>query len=252
MPNTHCKDCVFSNVASDANACKFDIPQMVIDNHNILVKDNYNYIENYKCFYGFSRKILEENKESLSLESIENMVLTRSKIRYYLVLDIRSIKPEDMSDIIYLINNLDIKPQYISFIILPQNNAKDTFKLLNENLKVECKWKLHTFLENMPLNDVVNISAETNLNTANSSILFVYDYSQKESLNINNAINYMHYHFIIKQDNLFGISHDGLHGLCLPIAIYRSLLSLVDRDIIKAINDTPVIKLSTYEIEKST
>jgi hypothetical protein len=262
MGNTYCKGCVFSSPTdaltydySENSHCKFDIPKYIKNIKTITVKDQYYYIENYICKYAFSENVLQQNA-NLDAKEIENIIIEKAKLKYYLIINIIGNKcSSSLLDMIISVNQLDIKPNMISVLIDTSLDKKEIFDTIQQNLDKKIKWKIHTFVDSIPLNDRFNIAAETTIQNSESSNIFLYDLAAKTtSISLNDMVNHVHYTRNVEQRVSYGFIEkpDNLSGLCLPISLYKSIITNIDRDIIKGINMVEEIKLDRYEIEKST
>lgn len=262
MANTHCKGCVFSSPTetltfdySGDSHCKFDIPKYIKEIKTISVKEKFYYIENYMCRYAFSENVMRQNAD-LDAEKIENMIIEKAKLKYYMVVNIIGISCQSsILDMVLSINNLDIKPSMLSIISDASLDKASVFNTIQKNLDKNIKWKMHNFVDTIPLNDRFNIASETTLENIVCSNILLYDTATRTcSVSLNDMINHVHYTRNIEQRRVYGFieKDNSLSGLCLPVSLYKSLITNVDRDIIKAINTVQEIKLERYEIEKST
>jgi hypothetical protein len=250
MANTYCKGCAFSktNIAIE-EACEFDIPYHVKDIKNILIKDDSYYIENYKCKYAFSNQILIEN--NINKNDIKEKLVLGSHIAYYLIINARHLsKIEDFIYIAEQINSMDIQPKLVSILIdINNTNNKTIFETLHNNIKKDIRWKLHAFLNDVSFNEAANIAAETNIQTSESALLYFWDSSVSDFSITNNRINHIFFVRNIQQNNIFGFRSSEFDGMCLPISLYKSIITLVDRDILKALSSITDFSLETYEQE---
>lgn len=262
MANTYCKGCIFSSPTetlafdySGDSHCKFNIPQYIKEIKTISVKEKFYYIENYMCRYAFADSIMKQNSD-LDAETIENLIIEKAKLKYYMAVNIIGASCSSLIlDMILSINNLDIKPIMLSIISDASLDKANVFNTIQQNLDKNIKWKMHNFVNTIPLNDRFNIASETTLENIECSNIFLYDAATKENtVSLNNMINHVHYIRNVEQKRIYGFieKDNSLSGLCLPVLLYKSLITNVDRDIIKAINTVQEIKLERYEIEKST
>jgi hypothetical protein len=247
MSNTSCEKCAFSNpVESSEKNCIFDIPSKI--NRNIKTINNYNFIENYKCLYGFSKNQIENN-EDLKNVDIKDLVIEKAKLKYYFIIDLRNTDSLYIDQVIRDINNLEIKPNYLSLIV-GSNDADLVHNCIKNNLSCR-KWKMHVFLETTSLNDCINLILDTNIIESNAwCVLFAEAaFLKTKDININKIINNLQEIFIIKQDNFFGVKYEdnNLNLLCLNSRVYKSLSSTVSRDILASIGTTKEVILTAYD-----
>jgi len=262
MAITYCKGCVFASPIetlsydySDNSHCKFDIPKYIKDIKTISVKEKFYYIENYMCRYAFSDSVLQKNPD-LDRNEIENLIIEKAKLKYYLVTNIVGTTcSSSLIDMIISINSLDIKPNMVSILIDTSLDKNNIFHTIQQNLDKSIKWKIHFFVDSISLNERFNVAAETTIQNISCSNIFFYDLATKTtSISLNDMINHVHYTRNVEQRVTYGFmeKENNLSGICLPISLYKSLITNIDRDILKGINTVEEIKLDRYEIEKST
>jgi hypothetical protein len=248
MPNTYCKSCIFSKTNVELeDSCEFDILYHIKDIKNILIKDDSYYIENYKCKYAFSNQILVEN--NLDKNNVKEKLISESHIAYYLIINARHLsRIEDFIPIAEQINSIDIQPKLVSILIdINNTNNKTIFEILHKNIKKDIRWKLHAFLNDISFNEAANVAAETNIQTSDSALLYFWDSSISDFNTTNNRINHIFFVRNIQQNNIFGFKSSEFDGMCLPISLYKSIITLVDRDILIALSSITDFSLETYE-----
>lgn len=248
MTKTQCNKCMFSDKVSSDLSCKFEIPNKIKNIKNLSVVDDFYEIDNYRCLYGFSKNQYNNSLDNLKDLDIYDLIKNKADIKYYLIVDARTISNTELKNIIDQINSLEIKPRDCSIIINP-NSPDEIYDYVKNNLVCR-KWTIRVFVETLSFNNCINIILDTNLISSESWCLLFIDASQM-NLNLNSVINEMQKTFIIEQRNFFGLKHKdkSLHMLCLNCRVYKTLVSTIDRDIIKAIESTPEIILETYEIK---
>lgn len=254
MANTHCKNCMFSKTADSTQPCEFDIIDIIKDSKELSVVDNYFYIKNYKCHYGFSEKVYESNPELQKIGDLKSFIVEKTKLVYYLVIDIRRLSELEIHNKISIIKNLDIKPKFVSFIASSQNqNIKNIIDLVNENLNNHSiDWKVHSFINSISFNDCINIAAETTVQPINGLQFLVFDAGEANEL-INNVINHIHYTWIITQSGnyCFVNEKNNINLLSIHIALYKAVISTNHKDIIEVLNNIPNLDIGEYDFEKS-
>jgi len=254
MANTHCKNCMFSNEANSVSPCEFHLIDLVKDHKELSVVDNFFYIKNYKCAYGFSESIYTENPELQKIPDLKTFIVEKAKLRYYLILDVRKLSDNDIASQINLIKTLDIKPSFISLICSNEQKANEIISSAKDEFKHSgIDWKVHVFVQSISLNDCVNISAETTINNLqNISAILINDCSD-DSLFLNDAVNHMHYSFKLIQNDTYCImkNKNSLNMLAIYVSLYKSILSTVSKDILYGIGSIPEIKIGTYVIKDS-
>jgi len=247
MANTHCKGCIFAVLDQIIeNSCEFDIPKYIKDIKEISIKDKYLYISNYRCKYAFSENILTENQ--MDKDSIKYTLIEKSHIQYYLVVDARNLSStEDFIKLAKDINNLDISPKLVSILItINDTNNREIYKQIYEAIDSKIKWKLHAFLNSLNFNEAGHIAAETNIQTSESSLIYFWDYSLSNQTSTNKRLNHVFFVRNIQQNNAYGFESSGFDGLCIPISLYKSVTTLVNKNIIEGLSYAG-ISLSKYD-----
>lgn len=250
MTNTHCKICMFADKASEESCCEFDIISDIKNVKNMEVIDDYWYIKNYKCFYGFSKQLYESEKSNLSDIDIKSYIIDKANILYYLVIDMRKVEDDQISKVVHQINNLNIKPKLTSFIFRTgyEGSINSKITILNNQLSKDIKWKIHAFLNEISFNECANIAGETNVQESNCSfIMFIDAYEQHD---INSMINYAQYSYRVLQDDAIVIvkDHNKFDGAIMPISLFKNMINIVGRDTVKSMEMIPNLTIKKYEI----
>ena len=254
MANTHCKSCMFSKETNSDNPCDFGLIEIIKDHKEISVVDNFFYIKDYKCNYGFSEHIYTTNPELQKEIDIKNFILDKAKLQYYLVLDIRLLSLEEIKNEISIIKKLDIKPKFISFISSNEQKTSDIIKTIKSLLSSKnIDWKVHVFLNTMSLNDCINIAVETTISTFKEISVLVINNCSDHTIDINTHINYLHYSFRLIQDKNHCIMHnkDDLNMVAIYISLYKSIITTIGKNILNGINSIPDLNIGKYEIKES-
>ena len=84
MTNTHCKICLFADKTSESECCEFGIIDDIKNIKTLEIIDDYWYIKNYRCFYGFSKELYESHKDDFINIDIKEHIVNQAKISYYL------------------------------------------------------------------------------------------------------------------------------------------------------------------------
>ena len=156
MSHTDCKKCIFSKSVDNQDQCEMNIINMIKNTQTITIKDNYNYIENYSCKYGMSSKTVEDNKELLKDIDIKSQILENSTIKYYMVVD-GTKYDYDTLKICEQVNTLSILPRFLSLCIIGKdaNGINLMQSQLKDNLNSSIKWRIHNFLYDKDINDII-------------------------------------------------------------------------------------------------
>lgn len=250
MTDTYCKMCAFNN---EINECHFDIPKHI--DKEIEQRDGYNLIKNYKCLYGTSKESISDNA---TIQDLAKYALSKNHIRYYLFINMTESEYDanNVSYIIDILNNLDIKPKFVSFLLRIKPGSHETAQKIQSSLDPKIKWKMHNFLGNDTVNHCtyVNIATNINANGSNCIIFFKPDNSENDKL-LNNKINFIQFSQLVKQENAHVIvqSLDDLNGMCMPFILYKDFIDNTDRDIVlgikKILDNNEPLKVLFYDHE---
>lgn len=235
MSNTNCEKCLFADYADSAEPCKIHILDMIKDQYPTTVKNNFYYIQKYKCHYGFDLKTYEDNKEKIgSVEDLKRAIKNNNIISYYLIIETDLLKIDELCQ---SINSLIIPPRYVSIILYQNNNTEQTIKVLKEKINKNIEWKIHNFLEEASLSEAIHTVLDTNMNKNQSVYFWVNrnsDYSSwnKDIANISDYITIKKpvCHALLRSPS------DSIDGLFLPFDNYKTLIQELDPDIAKAIS----------------
>lgn len=252
MTNTHCKICLFADKASEKNCCEFDIISDIKNIKTLDIIDDYWYIKNYRCLYGFSKQLYDKEKSSFDNIDIKNHIINKAKIAYYLIIDMRQISDDVLPNVIDSLNSLNIKPQLTSFIFRTgyEGSINPKIKTLNEKLSKEIKWKIHAFLEDISFNECANIAGETNVQESSCSFIMFID--GQEINEVNDLVDYAQYSYRVLQDDAIVLMKDtaSFNGTIMPVSLFKNLINVVGRDTIKSMSMIPNLVIKKYEIEK--
>jgi hypothetical protein len=208
MSNTICEKCLFAQNISNPMPCSFSIPSLIKDIHNIVEKNNYFVINNYTCRYGFSKNIYQENIDKFNDTDMMEYVKQQNIVKYSLALITSNIT---FKDTIENLNALSIKPEYITIICY--GNGYDIHEMLQQKLPKFIKYKVQSFLENIPSPKALHVALETNKNKTGNllwilddeSIAYVSKYDSIQNINymINVEQKSAHYYRCNKIDSSF-------------------------------------------------
>lgn len=249
MKNTYCKLCLFSSKTTDERNCEFDIPYLIKDLKRIETRDEYNYIHNYECQYGLDKNILNNIEiKDMSHDEITTYILNKKLISYYLLIDVRSIQ-NNIQELISQINNLDIKPKFVSLVIKASDNIDQFISSIKNGLHDGIVWKIHNFIEDIELEKILNVILDTNAYANGTKIFYIYtpDTNDLATMSLNNNINFMQYASILEQRDCSGfcMAMDTLNGLALPFNIFKEFYSCKYKSILKPIQQLNLIKYET-------
>lgn len=249
MNNTSCKECLFEK--QEDKECYFDIPEIIKENKKIYKKEESLYIEDYTCRYCFSKRIYEENQELQQIDIIKH-ISSNAKIKYYLVISLDDIiSSNNIIELCNIINSLDIKPTYISFINKNLKRAKDITTEIQSNIDINISWKLHNFIEDNTLQECITITLDTNMQKSNCSLFTVYKPEHNHLCRdiLNNRINFLHMECVVKQNKFNAVIKDikSLDGLSISFAAYKFLILNINKNILEAIQLEKEFKYIYYD-----
>lgn len=239
IKNTTCQKCLFANKASSDNPCEHRLIEHLDGIKKMHIVDDYYVIEEYVCKMGFSKDFYEQNKDSISLEEIKQEMVDRACIRYYLLLDITNLDTKQTQDLCRVLETMDIKPSFISFLLFPSVDNKEKISILKESIDNILMWKAHSFIEAISIDDAIHIALDTNFGSNKSDFLLVYDPTQSDQLN--NDINEINSAIIIDQKFFHYAAKsncEGLNGLFLHFNNYQVCRS-IDKNIEAALKTIP-------------
>jgi hypothetical protein len=223
---TSCERCIFSDKADSSAPCKFNIIESIKDAKKLDIKNNYYYINNYVCRYGFAKT--QEEQILKNFPDVDLMEYSRlhSYVRYYLVID-NLDNPDDIMDICNYIKKLAIKPKGIS-ILTRQNNLPEIIGKYKEELGDSLLWKLHNFFD--PTIDFavgLDVALSTNNNLKTCEFLWLVNDKQLDHMINTKAIEQINYIINVMQPDI-GIlksvlTNDNLSGLFLTKKNYLGL-----------------------------
>jgi hypothetical protein len=238
MLSTKCEKCLFANQhnTTGISECSQNIIEKIKDIKKITQENNFNVIHEYACRYGFAKEVYEANKEDLKEVDLLQQIKTNSQTKYYLLLDI-SPGCSDINHIINSLNDLEIKPQFISLMFRDPKSrifTQEDKELLTS--KINTPWKSHNFTHEINLQDAIDHILSTNMQISKSSYFLVYNSLDLENLsldihNINDTIVLYQKPHIAMIKNFIS-----LNGLFMSFENYKVAKSLGD-DILSIIKN---------------
>jgi hypothetical protein len=245
---------MFSKETNTSSPCEFGIIDLISKNKELSVIDNFYYIKNYKCFYGFSENIYNQHPELQKEVDIKSFVLKKAQIAYYYILDARNLTTEQLYNKLEIIKTLDIKPKFISIVLSSHNEVKtcieNTKKILDQT---NIDWKIHSFINSESFNHCINILAETTIQYMDNVQYILFDDGNEYDHNLSDIVNHMHYSYRVLQSGVSCIvlNTNSLHMMSMSIALYKSLVSMIGLDIIESLNQIPNLVIGNYDIAES-
>lgn len=248
MKNTHCANCIFSEtVSSKKNTCKFNIINKIKDTKEITIENDYYKINNYLCRFGFSKKTYESNKEAMTEINLEQELIDRLRLRYYLVIDARNT--DNYEYILDKIRTAKNSPQYVSVLVENDTKAKDYILGFDKHTSRQYGYKIHCVLEEGNMSKVLPMILDTNLRKNNSQYLWIANTDTIR--NIDKSIESLQEILQIHQPDCDLITHNmndekDIYGLFLPFEYY---IFIRDRfgSLQNAINSKDSLRIIYYE-----
>jgi hypothetical protein len=237
MLNTKCERCLFANSVSDTSSlqCSQNIIDQIKSYKTVTQENNFNVIQEYACRYGFSKDIYEQNKENLKDVDLLDQINKNTQIKYYLLLDIN--KECNIDNIIETLNNLDIKPQFVSVMFREPDDRRfeeqDKQTFVSKSL---IPWKCHNFIEPNGLQQSIDHILSTNMQNSKSLHFLVYnsldlDQLSKDILVINNNL------ILYQKPNIAMLKNlNTLYGLFMSFENYKVAKSFGD-DILQILKE---------------
>lgn len=245
MLSTKCEKCLFANQnnGNEFTECSQNIIQRIKDKKTITQEDNFNVIQEYACRYGFAKEIYETNKNELKDIDLLQQIKTNAQIKYYLLLDVDS--QHDIDHIIDTLNNLEIKPQFVSLMF--RNPELKGFTQQDKELltsKINIQWKCHNFTHPINLQEAIDHILSTNMQISKSSHFLVYDSIDLQKLSLD--INYINDILVLYQKPHIAMIKDftTLNKLFMSFENYKVAKSLGENilDILKNESQAEIIE----------
>lgn len=237
MTNTSCENCIFAKISD--TECLFDIPNSIKYNKKIYKKNNFNYIENYMCRYTLSEDVYKELlADNIDQQQIVQYMISKLKIKYYLIINLDQDKNK-LTELCEIINRLEVKPKFISFINKNLNDGNEMSDIINNNLEKNIDWKLHNFITDLELQQCMTICMDTNFSKTSSHLFCVYDQTMNGNNYdlLNSRIVFLHMTIVVEQTPCQAIidTMANLDGLAMSFAAYKFLITTRSRNILDAI-----------------
>lgn len=257
MTDTYCKQCVFTNVNNQE--CLFDIPSY-LSSDRIEKKDGFNLIKNYKCHYGTDKSSFGDG--GFSIEDLKKYSVSKNTLKYYLFIDATSDKTYNIDNILDYINNLDIKPKFLSLLLngltVDPVDFHNISKIFTQKIDKSINWKLHYWLNNDTLLRSIHTILSTNIESNNTNCILYFRPTGDNSGDyetLNQRVNFLQISQLVKQDYAHVVLDDltELDGLFIPNIVYKEIMEESDKDknilsIIKNISEKKLgFKILYYE-----
>jgi len=246
--NTSCEKCLFADYAESEDSCKMGIIDIIKDKYQIDKKNNYNYILDYGCKYGFSLDVYKKNKDTLgSIEDLEKNIKILNYTKYVLIIELTNTNEEFLIKVCATINNLPIIPQFVVFYTVENNNTSPIIETLKKTLSANIEWKLNNFLFTQNIEDYISNITTTNQKKNDSPYFWInkdisYNDFADNIVSINRILN-------IEQPKTQALIRQELKwdGLFLSFDNYAEIVRSVDIDIVKALTNLENKNLINYD-----
>ena len=240
MINTYCKGCVFNNV--EGKECWFDIPDIVRETKDIIKKDDFNLIRNYRCMFGSN---LESHKDKVSsIQELANFVTEKNLLKYYLFVDCTTFTKADIENkfdnLIDDISNITNPPRFVSFLLYFDEANKKLAENIEQNINPDIKWKLHNINQSISVDQAKYVNIATNIGKNNSNCILYFEPAvckTKFIEELENVTKFVHFSQMVLQENthLFMENKDTYHKLFLPNIIYKEIIGYGNKNILETI-----------------
>lgn len=255
MHNTSCENCIFAHIQGSEKDCDFNIPAQLHQHKNISIKNDYNYIKDYRCVYGMSGAIYDQYKTSFSenIEDIKNQIKYNNQIKYYLVVFYNSTD-STIVDLCNNINNLTIVPKFLSVVVdqEDQESAANIAQVMENTLNKNIVWKLHKFVDQMSHDDALHTVVSTNQYPNQSKYMWVIKSSDLSDLIKNTSIEQINYIINIIQPSCTALKHknanvNNFYTIFLNLDTYHDMMSHVSQSFTKCLDPSNNLVISFYD-----
>lgn len=251
--STSCEKCIFSKPINSDKCCEFSIIESIKDIKNIDIKNNYYYINNYVCRYGFPKSNEEKLLSDFPGTNLADYAKYNAYIKYYLVIN-NINSPEKILDICRAVNKLTIKPQGLS-ILTKQDNLPAIIKQAQPILGESLLWRLHNFFDpNIDFAVGLNTVMSTNNHFKSSNFLWTVNDYQLNDMIENKAIEQINYIINIIQPDIgilqSKLTDDYISGIFMTKKNYIGLTTHVAQLLnvaIKTYIESENINISLYD-----
>jgi hypothetical protein len=186
MSNTLCENCFFAKTIESDKSCVFGIPDLIKDTYSVEEYNNHYKLINYNCRYGLSKKIYQENIDKFTSVDLIEYIKQQNIVQYSLSIVMTDDNAENTFN---LLNSLSIKPHYITAICYHHGGL--LHKLLSKQ-EPYIPYKVHNFLEDMPAAQALHVALETNKNKIGNLMWILNDQSLRLCVE-NNSIQNINY-----------------------------------------------------------
>ena len=233
---TNCKKCIFAHSTSEHSQCDLGIIDIIKNDKKIDIKEDHNYIHEYMCRFAFDKDIYAANQSELEKIDIVKLLQERSEVKYYLLLDLNT--SDNIEYICDKINNLTIKPKFISFMIFNYEQTQKLIQIMTDSLDKKIQWKVHNFIQQEELGTKISTALDTNKKATDSHYLYISkgsDIDQLENyiMRINTMITIEQRPFYVlmkEKDNTYGLFTSFNHYTILKPLMHQMGLEELSKD----------------------
>lgn len=251
MSNTSCKQCAFASTVSSETPCDFHIIEKIQEYKKIETRDDYHYIYDYQCLFGFSKEMAQDPRILKEIPDLKAHLKQKSEISYSLWVDISDPNTQ-IPALCEEINLLDIKPRHVSFISSLSNDPSEPAKAIEQHLQKGLLFKVHNFIEKMPPENSLKAALAGNMKPNNSALLMVYlPNNTSKAIGLNDRVNFVHNVSQIQQRmiHIFCMDMDELDGLCLSFQLYQALLGTEYTNFLETLQNRSGVSILKYDSE---
>jgi len=250
MTATSCKDCVFAHSITSIKTCDFNLIDSIKNTRGIEIRDDYNYIPNYHCKYGLSKKTYYANKDKFEEIDLMNYIRHRNLIKYYLVIDLE--EDTNIQELCLYINSLSIKPDFIS-ILAYASDMIDLIEIIKVHISADIKWKLHNLInKDMDHNLALKVALDTSPILDKTQFIWINRSSDMQYISESDIVSKINYIVNIEQPvcNFIGsrtLSSNNFHNLFMSVSTYKHIVKNVSSSLADGIDQIGTIVTAYYD-----
>jgi hypothetical protein len=245
--NTSCEKCYFSQEATSNKSCEFYIPDVLSSKKNIQIINNYNYINDYVCRYGVSKKAAEEIIEN----DIDIKEYTKIQVSPKYLLFCIDYKDDSLLELCENIKKLCIQPGCVSIVFHHDHDAQNSQSICDNVLGKTIPWKLHKFLEPKKDYEIFNACTSTDQRLTKNPYVWIVNNRILTSAVENDSINKINFIINLEQPDISilnsKVSNDYFTGIFLTIENIKGIVTHISPDIGEVIKDMYLDSIAYYD-----
>lgn len=251
--STDCSKCIFAKSADSPIQCEFGIIESIANKKQIEIKNNYNYINEYVCKYGFSNTKLDEFKEKFNDIDIKEYIKSKNLINYYLAINNLDNKI-DIKNLCEYVKKLNIAPSGMS-ILTKTNDMVGTIKQCDSVIGDKLLWRIHNFFDqDTTYGSALHTVMSTNTHLKKSDFIWILNDTQLDYMTNNKIIDSINFIVNVLQPSV-GImksvtTNDLISGIFIGRQNYQRLVANVAPEIdnaLKYVIETDNVHIMDYD-----